>query len=767
MGFLTKEKKLTDMGKLKAAYMLNLCTVSVSQIIDYNDMNIMEQEYNAILNNLNLQEMPKDEPFLHILKEILNTITFFRIQEGDKKFIEREYQQKMKNAIWDSVPNLSVIVATGNPIAMAVSLAAQAGISYMNYRKTKARNLLEKEKQEWELQRAAIEQFNVIRRELFDTAWRIADKYDFPDNYRLTENQIKQYNEILMDSNLLRKYERLESIEDDFIAYPPFWYHYGNTANAISIEYREKDKNVHEIYRKRAVLHFEHFDKVNLPLLREDQLAASCELEYVDLLDPTADRERILKCINKARKFAGRELDVLQLCAFAYQRIGEIQESESLFRFLVNENYNRNTNAQILSRIYVARAIANSSEEEKKLYLAQYELLSERDVNPRYLFPMDVTLSETELMNKFVENQKEILIDKLDLVIDSVFNKYGIRFNKVIPQPNANKFYEDSFYAINETARKEREAVYKSELSNIKNFEEFKREYDDRDITLDWLDVLNDLLMSFEVLSAELNIAECVAKIEPVITSNSTQLQVINDNFAASKLTYLSKYSFDFFTKETRDYIKRSLKEIINAYATLVDGEEDKRMNNLSKLEGELRNLCHKENIVEPEVLFDAGTADDGYSDPRLLKVDLLGKEAKERQVEKAKETVMVEKIEEASTEIINGNYGKIEFCLKKAAQDNLSRYFANENLRNYKREAIAVLDFHNGVFQGNNDLIFTKTGIYFVRNNKIRNTRAVIPYSEIRWCNNGKDLQIGVYEYYNKYVNMQSLYNLFVTLSQ
>lgn len=44
--------------QLKAAYALNLCTVSVSQIIDYNDVNIMEQEYEAILNNLNLEQMP-------------------------------------------------------------------------------------------------------------------------------------------------------------------------------------------------------------------------------------------------------------------------------------------------------------------------------------------------------------------------------------------------------------------------------------------------------------------------------------------------------------------------------------------------------------------------------------------------------------------------------------------------------------------------------------------------------------------------------------
>ena len=49
----------TDEEKLKAAYALNLCMVSISQIIDYNDIYILEQEYDAILNNINLEKMPR------------------------------------------------------------------------------------------------------------------------------------------------------------------------------------------------------------------------------------------------------------------------------------------------------------------------------------------------------------------------------------------------------------------------------------------------------------------------------------------------------------------------------------------------------------------------------------------------------------------------------------------------------------------------------------------------------------------------------------
>ena len=278
--------KISDKEKLMAAYALNLCTVSVSQIVDYSDLVILEQEYEAILNNLNLENFPKDEALLDILKQILDTVTFFRIQEGDKKFIDREYQQKMKNAIWSAVPNFGVILAGGpNPWAIATALAAQVGIGYMNYRKEKANNQLEYDKQKWQLQRSAIEQFNALRRELFTTAWRLADKYNFKDEYRLTEKQITQYNDILMDENIFRKYERLYAIKENFEAYPPFWYYLGNAANAVAQEYFEEDKTVYNKYKKLALESFNQYWKVNnLPLLRKDDIAASCALEHIDLL---------------------------------------------------------------------------------------------------------------------------------------------------------------------------------------------------------------------------------------------------------------------------------------------------------------------------------------------------------------------------------------------------------------------------------------------------------------------------------------------------
>jgi len=69
----------TEEEKIRAAYALNLWTVSISQIVDYNDSYILEQEYSTIMNNLNLENMPKDEALKDVINEILDQIVELRM----------------------------------------------------------------------------------------------------------------------------------------------------------------------------------------------------------------------------------------------------------------------------------------------------------------------------------------------------------------------------------------------------------------------------------------------------------------------------------------------------------------------------------------------------------------------------------------------------------------------------------------------------------------------------------------------------------------
>ncbi|MBS5113866.1 MAG: hypothetical protein KHZ15_14490 [Coprobacillus cateniformis] len=427
---------ISEDEKFKAAYALNLCTISVSQIIDYNDLRTLENEYDAILNNLNLENIPKDEALLRILKQLLDTITFFKIEEGEKKILEREYQSKVKNAIWNAVPNFGLIVAGGNPVTMAISLASQVGIGYMNYRKEKAQIDLEKERKKWEMQRSAIEQFNGLRKELFDTAWRLADKYEFKDEYRITERQIAQFNQILLDENDLRRYERLKYIEDNFRAYPPFYYYLGNAANAV---YQDESYSIdlRNEYRCIAFNAFDSFlNKTNSNILREDQLEASCALELFELY---ADKQvEHLDLLKRAIKASGGAFDVIEICAINYLKNGESDQAIDLFRMLVNENYNIDLNAKLLSKLYVSKYIDG----DNKIRDYYKELECRCEYIQLFPFP-DLIKSSDELEREYTEGLRkdlksnyedslELFIKKFENTYYSILNQNGVVSNDIV-----------------------------------------------------------------------------------------------------------------------------------------------------------------------------------------------------------------------------------------------------------------------------------------------------------------------------------------------
>ena len=273
--------------KTKVAYALNLCAVSISQIIDSRDIYILKQERENILNNLNLQNFVKHPALLEVLKQILDTITYLEIQAGDLEFVEKEYQQKLKNAIWSAIPSPGALFLGGDPVTTAIAIAAQIGTGYMNYRRNKSQYALDKDRSIWELKRHEIEQLYGLRAQLFETAWKLSVDYDFDDRLRLSQKQISRYSEALLEEDPLKRYERLDVMSDKFAAFPPFWYHKGNAAMEI---YRSNlYSSFSDGYKSEALKGYEEFHKCHFEFLREDIIAASCCIEHISLLGQSED----------------------------------------------------------------------------------------------------------------------------------------------------------------------------------------------------------------------------------------------------------------------------------------------------------------------------------------------------------------------------------------------------------------------------------------------------------------------------------------------
>lgn len=783
---MSKDSPDVEKRKLQAAYALNLCTVSVSQIIDYDDLIIMDQEYEMILNNLNLENMPSDEAFLNIFKQLLDTITFFRIQEGDKKRMEEKYKQKMKNAIWSAVPNFSVIMtgSGGNPYAAAAIAAVQVGIGYMNYRKAKAEIKLEQGDEEWKLQRTAIDQLNGLRRELFDTAWRISAAYNFPDEYRLTEKQISQFNDILMDSNSSRKYDRLNNLKEYFKAYPPFWYYLANSAYETANSYAEGSGIKQNLYNIAKTNYEEYLKLSENALLREDNIVSACCLEYAGILlnEENRDVEKIKALIDRAYKNGGKGNDVIQTCAITYLGLGCRTDAQNLMLYLFNEGYNRVTNAQILSSLYVQTFVEKFGSEESNDAVVKYRLLQDR-INENYLCPMptddqiqQISNMANEERGKLIESlyscylqmQKIVLSQKFAKSLEKLIDKYVIRFNKCIPLPDSKKGYSDSVYLDTFESREERYAAIWKMNKSTKKWEEYTSLLQDSEVFLEYIDILNDMIIA-------------VFKLD-FTTAEKKQLKEILENEAKGKQgdvdRYIdkigtNKYKFEdfksLFNLGLLDISKPFWEKVLQLINKKISAAES--MEDLYQLEFRLMDMCLSETIPSPEYLYE-NNLKKSYNNKSIINPAIWGESIEEGKIKKEILGKFRGIIKDYKDRLILPGDGKKEVKIKILdKRQDIHDYLVKEKeyIQINEDEVAVVIDDWADILS-NRDIIFTIDSVH-IRNKKAGKKFIEWDYDKIRFKGSKFLSYTDDYEkektYTHEKLDMQTLYNLIEELSE
>ena len=833
---VNQDKSICEHDQLKAAYALNLCTVSVSQIVDYKDLNVLEQEYELILNNLNLHNIPKDQALLHILRQILDTVTFFRIYEGDKMMLEKKYQQKIKNAIWNAIPSFGLI-AVGEPYTFAISMIASVGMGYMNYRKEKANTLTEREEQEWTLQRSAIEQFNALRRELFDTAWRLSDSYKFDDKYRLTESQISQYNSILMDSIPLRKYERLDSIKDNFEAYPPFWYYFANAAMDVVNVYKNEtafDDNISAInkYTQLAEQNYQKYLDKDIDLLRNNYIRSACDLEYAALLFDSLSRieeneQKLRLCkindlIDDAIKHCGSKLDILQIASIYYLKLNKTGEASKHLRKLVIENYNTKTNSQLLSFIYLQETIFDSKKfiTNTLKYKELVQFTDRTSLIPWVDSEKELTKDHLRNINElFLYKQKKQLYSYFEAIVNTIFHKEIISYNKELYNRHNMVDVDDAFFEDTIDARKERDEEYKKLYSREDEWKRFISELSGNTIRISLDEHINRLLRKLNKLTQVAFNLDLESKIDPMSIkkaftgknildielkkeiesigeirkqergkSLSTYQDLLpneNDLNKSSyteesiihQITYLEdkikKYEFDL-----KDYEELSNISLTKIMKHFVDNFVDKfkinviglknKYSDLINIEDKFINFCKSENLPSLEYLCSQGY--NNRNIPEEYKIfDLFscfedGKNIEEQIRIENNLKALFKSYEEKET-LFEKNKDGLTFTTDECFINNHLNTIPNNDATTIRNKGRVLAYFHDQKewYERHVDVFFMKKGFYFRLDAKMSTSKLTfIPYNKIEFDRIKKGLKYKNEIFYqSSQINLEVLYQL------
>jgi len=154
----------TDEDTILSALALNYCRNSLVKIQSYNDRIVLDEEYNNIINNIDLSKI-KDEEIIELLEELLDTLTFYKLKEGDEAKLHTKYEKKVSEAFYSSFSGMTnvIYVGGGNPYVIAAAAVAQLGGAYSNYRKNLTEYREELDDEVWKLEKDAIKEINDIQ----------------------------------------------------------------------------------------------------------------------------------------------------------------------------------------------------------------------------------------------------------------------------------------------------------------------------------------------------------------------------------------------------------------------------------------------------------------------------------------------------------------------------------------------------------------------------------------------------------------------------
>ncbi|MCG2747205.1 MAG: hypothetical protein L6365_06700 [Desulfobulbaceae bacterium] len=251
-----------DQTQLQVLQSLNLIAVSLTHIMTYNDKVVLDQEYNTIINNLNLSNIP-DADIITLLQELMDLLISSKIQDHERDYIltrfDKNVQNELKNRVRSRIFDTDMVL---NPYVGVLTAVLSTGSFYFNYRSQMDAYAKEKEEGKWAIEAKTMQDINSFYKKLLKYSWELMRRYNLPDEWRLNEKQLRDYTDILKESDLDRRYRKLERIENGFQKFPPYWYYRGQAAQEIG-------KN------DEAMDCFNQFQQINQKILRKDPYAAS------------------------------------------------------------------------------------------------------------------------------------------------------------------------------------------------------------------------------------------------------------------------------------------------------------------------------------------------------------------------------------------------------------------------------------------------------------------------------------------------------------
>lgn len=401
----TADNKVS-ISKEQVVSQMNYCINSITNVVHYKSMPLLEHEIDQLLNNLTMEQVVGLYEVQSFRSEMIEKISALQITEEEKEMMKRVQEMKRENLLYQSISNslnpTMLLTGGGNNSKqlafMAIITVARTAVEYKS-----ASNEADIEELQamWKYRKEDLKNFAELRKDALELVYSLFQKYGLNESDRLTEATSTLLSQIIAEEDPHARVRKLLDNKSTFEGMADFYYYLG-MAYIDAGNYQEGkqylDKYVY-MYQKA-------------PIFRYDEKSGCVALSKL-ALDKDLSPAEVLRLVNVAIENLPNNGPAIIQSVLILNDIGEKERAFNLLRSGIDNDLVSDKDALVMLATKLLSEIKQYPQILKQI-TAAIDHCDGLRINS--YIPFVVNSGQTDywdVLSKFIQinNDDEIIID--------------------------------------------------------------------------------------------------------------------------------------------------------------------------------------------------------------------------------------------------------------------------------------------------------------------------------------------------------------------
>ena len=341
-----------SVSKEQVISQMNYCINSITNVIHYKSMPLLEHEIDQLLNNLTMEQVVGLYEVQSFRSTMIEKISALQITEEEKKVMQRVQEMKRENLLYQSISNslnpTLLLTGGGNNAKqlafMAIVSVARAAVEY----KTASNEAgIEELQAMWQYRKKDLESFAELRQKALDLVYDLFQKYRLNESDRLTESTSILFSRIIAEEDPRARIRKLLDNERTFKGTADYYYYLG--MSYVDID----DYSIGKKYLDQYLIMYE-----KAPIFRHDEKTGCIALARL-VHESDLPKSEVLKLANIVLENLPNNGPALIQTVLILNDIGEEELSFNILRYGIDNDRVSDKNALVALATKLLPSIKN------------------------------------------------------------------------------------------------------------------------------------------------------------------------------------------------------------------------------------------------------------------------------------------------------------------------------------------------------------------------------------------------------------------------